>query len=177
MSNKFCKIALVAIAASLLAACGSKNNPLATTNNAHNNAVDNSGQHTQNNHQGGMHQITPGSLEEYRKNIGDRVLFGTAEYVLSSDAKNTLRQQAAWLKQYAAGRSVMIEGHADERGTREYNIALGARRANSVRNYLVSQGIPMSAFNAVSYGKERPAVEGSDSYAWAKNRRAVVTPQ
>lgn len=173
MLNKFAKLAAIAVVASVLAACGDKEDPsLTTTNNGGNAGANGSAMNN-----GQASNITPGSLEDFRQNIGDRVLFGTDEYTLSSEAQSTLSSQAAWLKKYAAGRTITIEGHADERGTREYNIALGARRANSVRSFLASQGIPTASFNAVSYGKERPEVEGSNPEAWAQNRRSVVIPQ
>jgi peptidoglycan-associated lipoprotein len=170
MLNKFAKLASIAVIASVLAACGDKDEPALTSANG--GGVNNN---TSLNNQAS--NITPGSLEDFRQNIGDRVLFGTDEYTLSPEAQSTLSAQAAWLKKYAAGRTITIEGHADERGTREYNIALGARRANSVRGFLASQGIPASSFNAVSYGKERPEVEGSNPESWAQNRRSVVMPQ
>jgi peptidoglycan-associated lipoprotein len=172
MLNKFSKLAAIAVIASVLAACGDKEEPSLTTNNGGNSSTNGS-----NLNNGQTSSITPGSLEDFRQNVGDRVLFGTDEYTLSSEAQNTLSSQATWLKKYAAGRTITIEGHADERGTREYNIALGARRANSVRSFLASQGIPTSSFNAVSYGKERPEVEGSNPESWAANRRSVVVPQ
>ncbi len=171
MLNKFAKLATIAVIASVLAACGDKEEPALTTTNNGGTAGQNSGMNGQ------TSNITPGSLEDFRQNVGDRVLFGTDEYTLSPEAQNTLSSQAAWLKKYATGRTITIEGHADERGTREYNIALGARRANSVRSFLASQGIPTSSFNAVSFGKERPEVEGSTPDAWAQNRRSVVIPQ
>jgi peptidoglycan-associated lipoprotein len=173
MLNKMFKVATVAITVSLLSACGSKEKP-SMTNNMNN--MSGGANHSQGDN-GNMSNITPGSLEDYRQNVGDRVFFDTAEYILSAEAKNTLHKQAKWLKQYASNRTISVEGHADERGTREYNIALGAKRANSVRSYLVSQGLPTNSFSVVSYGKERPEVEGSDAHSWAKNRRVVVNPQ
>ena len=118
--------------------------------------------------------LSPDSLAYFNQEIGDRVLFGYDEYTLSAEAQDRLTKQAAWLKQYAAGKTVTIEGHCDERGTREYNIGLGARRAASVRNFLISQGVPAASIKAVSFGKERPAVEGSDDASWAQNRRGVT---
>lgn len=119
---------------------------------------------------------TPGSQEDLVVNVGDRVLFGYDSYDVSPEGRTTLENQAAWLAQYA-NLSVTIEGHADERGTREYNLALGERRANAVKNYLVSLGVDPSRINTVSFGKERPAVEGSDESAWSQNRRGVTTVQ
>lgn len=119
---------------------------------------------------------TPGTQEDLVVNVGDRVLFGYDSYDLSPEGRTTLESQAAWLGQYP-NLSVTIEGHADERGTREYNLALGERRANTVKNYLTTLGVDASRLSTVSYGKERPAVEGSDESAWAQNRRSVTTVQ
>ncbi len=105
--------------------------------------------------------------------VGDRVFFGYDRYDLTSEAQAMLSAQAAWLGQYS-GLNITVEGHADERGTREYNLALGDRRANSVRNYLVALGVSSDRISAVSYGKERPAVSGANDQSWAQNRRAVV---
>lgn len=117
--------------------------------------------------------VTPGSQEDFVVNVGDRVFFGFDRFDVSAEARATLDRQAAWLQQYP-NTSVTIEGHADERGTREYNLALGDRRANSVKNYLVAAGVPATRITTISYGKERPAVLGSNESAWAQNRRAVT---
>lgn len=117
--------------------------------------------------------IRPGSQEDLRVNVGDSVFFGFDRYDLSPEARATLDRQAAWLKQYPSV-TVTVEGHADERGTREYNLALGERRANSARNYLVAQGVASARLKTLSYGKERPAVVGSGEAAWAQNRRGVT---
>ena len=115
----------------------------------------------------------PGTQADLVVNVGDRIFFGTDRYDLSTEARQVLDAQAAWLQQYP-NLSVTIEGHADERGTREYNLALGERRANSVRNYLSALGIGPSRVNTVSFGKERPAVPGANESAWAQNRRSVT---
>lgn len=115
----------------------------------------------------------PGSQQDLEQNVGDRVFFGYDSSVLTSEGQRTLERQAAWLKQYSTV-NVSLEGHADERGTREYNIALGERRANAAKNYLVSLGVSSSRINVVSYGKERPAVLGSTEDAYAQNRRGVT---
>ncbi len=116
----------------------------------------------------------PGSQEHFRANISsDRVLFDTDQSDIDADDQATLQSQATYLKQYGQVR-VTIEGHADERGTREYNLALGERRANAAKNYLVSLGIPEARVSTISYGKERPEATGSDESAWAQNRRAVT---
>jgi peptidoglycan-associated lipoprotein len=106
-------------------------------------------------------------------NVGDRVFFAFDKYDVASAAQDTLRKQAAWLKKYPAV-TATIEGHADERGTREYNLALGERRANAVRDFLVSQGVTKDRLKTISYGKERPVAMGHDEAAWSQNRRAVT---
>lgn len=115
----------------------------------------------------------PGSQDDLTVNVGDRVYFGYDRYDLTPEALQQLQLQAQWLNQYP-NVSVTIEGHADERGTREYNLALGDRRANAVRDYLVSLGVSASRVNTISYGKERPEVAGSDAQSWAQNRRSVT---
>ncbi|MBI04638.1 MAG: peptidoglycan-associated lipoprotein [Pelagibacteraceae bacterium] len=118
--------------------------------------------------------IEPGSQEDLIVNVGDRVFFNYDSSDLDADAQELLQDQVAWLKQYSDV-SVTIEGHCDERGTREYNLALGEKRAQSVKNYLVSLGISTDRISTISYGKERPAVVGSNDGAWAQNRRSVTT--
>ncbi|MGM0423086.1 MAG: peptidoglycan-associated lipoprotein Pal [Pseudomonadota bacterium] len=115
----------------------------------------------------------PGTQQDLVVNVGDRVFYGYDQHTLTSEARETVERQAAWLKKHPNLR-VTIEGHADERGTREYNLALGERRAQAVRNHLTALGIDESRVNTISYGKERPAVTGSNSSAWAQNRRAVT---
>ncbi len=117
--------------------------------------------------------IVPGSQEDLVQNVGDRVFFDFDRYDLTPEAQATLERQAAWMQQHPSV-TVTIEGHADERGTREYNLALGERRANSVKNYLVALGLDQNRVSTISYGKERPAVPGSSEEAWAQNRRAVT---
>ena len=117
--------------------------------------------------------IIPGSQEDLTVNIGDRVFFGYDRVDLVPEARQTLDLQAEWLNKYP-NVSITIEGHADERGTREYNLALGDRRANAVRSYLVGKGVAATRLQTISYGKERPAVFGSDEQSWAQNRRAVT---
>ena len=117
--------------------------------------------------------IEPGSQEDLIVNVGDRVFFNYDSFELDSDAQELLQDQVAWLKQYS-GVSVIIEGHCDERGTREYNLALGEKRAQSVKNYLIGLGISSDRVSTISYGKERPAVVGSNDGAWAQNRRSVT---
>lgn len=115
-----------------------------------------------------------GSQEDFVASVmSDRILFATDKYDVDAQDQPILQSQATWLQANPQTR-VTIEGHADERGTRDYNIALGERRANSAKNYLASLGIDSSRITTVSYGKERPAALGSDESAWAQNRRAVT---
>ena len=118
--------------------------------------------------------IIPGSAEDLRVNVGDTVHFGYNEYNVQDSDKGVLGRQSAWLQKYPGVR-VTVEGHADERGTREYNLALGARRANAVKEYLVSQGVSAGRVETVSYGKERPICTDSNEACWAQNRRGVTT--
>ena len=114
-----------------------------------------------------------GSQEDLIVNVGDRVFFDYNSSNLDADAQELLQDQVAWIKQHNA--SVTIEGHCDERGTREYNLALGEKRAQAVKNYLTSLGVPSANVSTISYGKERPAVVGSNDDAWSQNRRSVTT--
>src|SRR5215210_2029555 len=115
----------------------------------------------------------PGSQQDFVVNVGDRVFFESDQTDLTSTARGTLDKQAQWLQQYNRY-SFTIEGHADERGTREYNIALGARRAQAVRDYLSSRGIQAQRMRTISYGKERPVAVCNDISCWSQNRRAVT---
>lgn len=116
----------------------------------------------------------PGSRADMLAQVGtDTVLFVTDSSDIDSDAQVILTRQAGWLRRFP-NVAVTLEGHCDERGTREYNLALGDRRANAAKNFLVNAGIPASRISVISYGKERPAAEGSDEASWAKNRRAVT---
>jgi len=118
--------------------------------------------------------IVPGSAEDLRVNVGDTVHFDYDRYDIVEADKATLQRQAAWLAKYPSVR-VTIEGHCDERGTREYNLALGARRANAVKEYLVSLGTSSSRVDTISYGKERPTCTDSSEDCYAQNRRGVTT--
>ena len=113
----------------------------------------------------------PGSAQDFVVNVGERVYFDTDEYSIRADAQPVLRAQAAWLSRYPNTR-VIIEGNADERGTREYNLALGARRAQAVRDFLMSNGVSGARIETVSYGKERPPDGGGGEESWARNRNA-----
>jgi len=111
----------------------------------------------------------PGSTQDFAINVGDRVYFDLDSYMVRSDAMPRLDAQARWLQQYSQV-TVRIEGNADERETREYNIALGARRAEAIRSYLVNRGISAARIDTISYGKERPIAQGSDEASFAQNR-------
>ncbi|MBK8009259.1 MAG: peptidoglycan-associated lipoprotein Pal [Rhizobiales bacterium] len=115
----------------------------------------------------------PGSVQDFVVNVGDRVFFESDQSDLTPQARATLDKQVQWLQQYGQY-SFTVEGHADERGTREYNIALGARRAQTVRDYLASRGIPAQRMRTISYGKERPVAVCNDISCWSQNRRAVT---
>ena len=113
------------------------------------------------------------TVEYLASGVADRVFFSTNESVLTTASRETLRKQAAWLRKNSDV-TVVLEGHADERGTREYNLALGERRANSAKDYLLTYGISSDRISVLSYGKERPVDSGSNPLAWSKNRRSVT---
>ena len=151
--TRFARTALAAIVmAALLTACASQQRQSAT---------------------GLAFNGKPGSPEEFSQVVGDRVFFTTDSAVLSETAKTTLRRQAKWLRRYSQY-TASIQGHADERGTREYNIALGGRRAAAARAFLVSQGINPRRLTTTSFGKERPVAVCNDISCWSQNRRAVL---
>jgi len=112
------------------------------------------------------------SVEYLASGVPDRVFFATNETVLTTSSRETLRKQAGWLRKNSSI-NIVLEGHADERGTREYNLALGERRANSAKDYLMTYGISSDRISVLSYGKERPVDSGSNPLAWSKNRRSV----
>lgn len=118
--------------------------------------------------------IVPGSLQDFRENVGDSILFDYDQSDLSPAAQDTLRRQVAWLQRFPSV-TLIVEGHCDERGTREYNLALGARRASAVVSYLVTMGVSAGRLETVSYGKERPNCTESDEACWRQNRRGVST--
>jgi peptidoglycan-associated lipoprotein len=122
---------------------------------------------------GAMPTSGPGSVQEFLVTVGDRVFFETDSTQLTAEAQATLNRQAQWLLLYPQY-TVTIEGHADERGTREYNFALGNRRAAAVQTYLASRGVPLSRMTTISYGKERPVAVCDDITCWSQNRRAVT---
>jgi len=153
--NSGLRFAAVAAAFLMLAACSSKSETASTDTGASSST------------------IVPGSQADLVANVGDRVFFELDQSSLSDEAKATLQRQAEWAKKYPAN-ALTIEGHADERGTREYNLALGSRRANSARDYLVSLGVDGARLSTISYGKERPVCLESNENCWAQNRRAVT---
>ena len=142
------RLAVVLVAALTLAACAQKDKPLAGN-------------------------VTPGSAQDFVVNVGDRVFFPVDQTTLTPQARDTLNKQVQWLRLYP-NYTVTIEGHADERGTREYNLALSARRAQNTRDYVVSQGINASRIRTVSYGKERPVAVCDAESCFSQNRRAVT---
>ena len=113
------------------------------------------------------------TVEYLASGVPDRVFFATNESILTTRSRDTLRKQATWLRENS-GINVVLEGHADERGTREYNLALGERRANSAKDYLMTYGVSASRISVISYGKERPVDSGSNPLSWSKNRRSVT---
>ena len=113
------------------------------------------------------------TVEYLAKGVPDRVFFATNESILTTKSRDTLRKQAAWLRENT-NVNVVVEGHADERGTREYNLALGERRANAAKDYLMTYGISADRISVISYGKERPVDSGSNPLSWSKNRRSVT---
>ena len=121
----------------------------------------------------GAGNVVPGSQQDLEASAGDRIFFAFDRSDITPESQETLARQADWLRRYP-NVTVTIEGHCDERGTREYNLALGERRAQAAKNVLVALGIPASRISTISYGKERPAVVGSTEEAYAQNRRAVT---
>ncbi len=166
------RLALVATAAASLAACQSKPKPTypttppSTPSGPSTEAPPTAGPVT-----GQPTAPLPGSAQDFVVNVGDRVYFDTDSHDIREDARPLLTAQSEWLRRYPSV-AVRIEGNADERGTREYNLALGARRANSVRDFLVGQGVTGSRISTISFGKEQPIDPGTGEEAWQKNRNA-----
>ena len=121
----------------------------------------------------GLNSAAPGSQQDFTVNVGDRIFFETDSSSLTSVARTTLDKQATWLARYVKY-PITVEGHADERGTREYNLALGARRAAAARDYLSAKGISRGRIKTISFGKERPVAVCNDISCWSQNRRAVT---
>lgn len=156
-------------AAVLLSACESSMEESAAATSAGTTVGTGSGTETTST---AMPELDPRSQEWLVVNVGDRVFFDFDKSDLKPEAQDTIEKVVAWMKQYPDV-TLTIEGHCDERGTREYNLALGERRANSVYRYMIALGIDPSRLSTISYGKERPAVLGSNESAWAQNRRGV----
>ncbi len=121
----------------------------------------------------GVNGAAPGSKTQFETEVGDRIYFLVDQTTLTQEGQDTLTRQAQWLQQYP-NVTVQVEGHADERGTREYNISLSARRATATREYLVQQGVPGNRISSIAYGKERPAALCDQEQCWSQNRRAVT---
>ena len=174
MKTKARTLGLILLATTALAACGKKeikDLPPTADNTQYGNENT-----TPVDPNAGQNVIAPGSQEDFIRTVGmdgDRVFFDTDRFNIDAQDQATLQAQAQWLAQYP-GTRVTVEGHCDERGTRDYNLALGERRANSAKNYLASLGIDPARIQTVSYGKERPAANGSNEQSWALNRRAVT---
>ncbi|MBX3597527.1 MAG: peptidoglycan-associated lipoprotein Pal [Rhizobiaceae bacterium] len=154
-------VAVALVAGLAIAGCASKKTP----NNAGDLGLG-----------GGAGAATPGSAQDFTVNVGDRIFFDTDSSAIRSDAQQTLARQAQWLNRYSSY-AITVEGHADERGTREYNLALGARRAASTRDFLIAQGVAGNRIKTISYGKERPVAVCDDISCWSQNRRAVTVPR
>jgi len=122
---------------------------------------------------GGAGAATPGSAQDFTVNVGDRIFFDTDSSSIRADAQSTLSKQAQWLNKYR-NYAITVEGHADERGTREYNLALGARRAAATRDFLIGRGVAGNRLKTISYGKERPVAVCDNISCWSQNRRAVT---
>lgn len=121
----------------------------------------------------GANGATPGSSQDFTVNVGDRIFFDLDSSLIRADAQQTLTKQAQWLGRYP-NFSITVEGHADERGTREYNLALGQRRAAAARDFLASRGVPTNRMRTISYGNERPVAVCDDNSCWSQNRRSVT---
>lgn len=150
-------VAIALVAALAVAGCASKKAP----NNAADLGLNSAG------------RAAPGSSQDFTLNVGDRILFDTDSSMIRADAQQTLSKQAQWLNQYR-NYSITVEGHADERGTREYNIALGARRAAAARDFLIGRGVAANRLRTISYGKEKPVALCDDASCQTQNRRAVT---
>lgn len=166
------KAGAVLAAAFILAACGD-DQPATDTSNAGDSSATTTAPASNNTATAAPAGPAPGTQEHFILKVGDRVFFATDKHNLDADAQGILRRQAAYLAENPNA-SITIEGHADERGTREYNLGLGDRRATSARDYLVSLGVSSNRVRTISYGKERPVAVGSNENAWTQNRRAVT---
>ncbi len=157
--KKFSNLFAIMLLTSFLAACATAPTETSSSSTSQSDVV------------GGIYVGTE-TVEMLAIDVPDRVFFAYDSYSLAASAQATLSKQAKWLKANPSV-AIAVEGHADERGTREYNLALGDRRASSVKDYLMSQGISSNRISTISYGKERPVKSGSNDTAWAQNRRSV----
>jgi peptidoglycan-associated lipoprotein len=170
-------VAVAVLASAALSACASSNPPEVGSRLGSDSDYADKGGRSDNSRYGGSNGVDRGQLgpvAAFKAEAGDLVYFSSDSSDLTPEAQQTLASQARWLQQYP-GQTVAIEGHADERGTREYNIALGARRATTVQRYLASQGVSAQRIRTISYGKERPVASCDDISCWSKNRRAQTT--
>ena len=168
--NKILKNTFIILVASLvLNACATKKT--STTTSATESSSSSSSSSISGQMQGDVY-VGMDSIEYLASGVPDRVFFATNEIVLTTASRETLRKQAAWLRENS-DINVIVEGHADERGTREYNLALGERRANSAKDYLMTYGVSSDRISVLSYGKEKPVDSGSNPLSWSKNRRSV----
>ena len=158
------RIVLALVAALALAGCAKKNQGL--PDNAGGLGLGGAGGY-------GAGSAAPGTQQDFTVNVGDRIFFDTDSTSIRADAQQTLARQAQWLNRYP-NYQIVVEGHADERGTREYNLALGARRAAATRDSLAAQGVQPQRMRTISYGKERPVAVCDDISCWSQNRRAVT---
>jgi peptidoglycan-associated lipoprotein len=178
MNTMNAKILIAFAAVALLAACSQDNSPLPPGGPVNGNGAGMGGPGMGGAGMGGVSSsginAVPGSQEDLTANVGDRVFFDLDQSALRADGQATLDKQAAWLQQYSQD-NVQIAGNCDERGTEEYDIALGQRRADAARDYLVAKGVAASRITTISYGKDRPVALGSFESAWAQNRNAITS--
>lgn len=169
----FLRLALVGVAVTAMAACArpAADTGVVDTGGTQGGTVTNPTYPDRPVDGGNIGAARPGSVADFADNVGDRVYFDLDSYTIRPEAYPRLDRQAAWLRDYPQV-TVRIEGNADERGTAEYNLALGARRAEAVRNYLVQRGVPAARIQTISFGKERPIAQGSNEESWARNRNA-----
>lgn len=165
MKHKILTLGLISL---LAAGCETSDDEAMKVSDATNSKSLNSGVYSR-----GISEVVPGSQEDLVANVGDRVFFEYNSAALGENAQKTLARQADWLSANPQV-AITVEGHCDERGTREFNLALGERRASAVKNYLLSLGVDRARVNTISYGKERPEELGSSEAAWSKNRRSVT---
>jgi peptidoglycan-associated lipoprotein len=163
LKRKLGRLAALALAAALLGGCETKKEALGVGGEMEGNG--------RAGYDGGP--VTPGTARDFTVNVGDKVYFSTDSSELSQEARETLSHQAKWLNQYP-NHTITIEGHSDERGTREYNIGLGAKRAQAVKEFLAQQGVSGARIRTISYGKERPVAMCNDISCWTQNRRGVT---